>query len=69
MKPIFNEEKEFLEKYLKLKLPDNCWRDGSKIYLNHFDSKPIITFKVDILNNKINIKKRNEINDKNFSLF
>lgn len=69
MKPIFDTEKAFLEKYLKLKLPNNCWRDGSKIYLNHFDDKPIITFKVDILNDKINIKKENKIINKNFILY
>ena len=68
MKPIFDEEKRFLEKYLKIELPNNCWRNGSKIYLNHFDDKPIITFKVDTLNNEIYIKKENKINNKNFIL-
>jgi len=54
MKPIFNEEKIFLEKRLGVKIPNNCWRDGSKIYLN-IDTKPaIITFKVE--NNKMHLK-------------
>ena len=34
MKPIFEDEKIFLEENLGVKLPNNCWRDGKKIYLN-----------------------------------
>ena len=54
MKPIFEEEREFLKSY-GVEIPKYCWRDGSKIYLNANDKIPIITFKVDELNNKINI--------------
>lgn len=60
MKPIFRKEKEFLEKKLKMNLPNYCWRDGSKLFLNHFDKKPFLTFKVDLLNNSINVKKYEE---------
>ena len=34
MKPIFKEEKEFLERKLNVEIPVNSWRKGSKIYLN-----------------------------------
>jgi phosphoadenosine phosphosulfate reductase len=57
MKPIFKEEKKFIEERTGLKLPNYCWRDGSKIYLNHDDTFPVITFQVIELLNKINIKK------------
>lgn len=56
MKPIFEQELDFLKSY-GVEIPKNCWRDGSKIYLNHNDPFPIMTFKIDALNNKINIKK------------
>lgn len=46
MKPIFDKEKILLEKCLEVKLPDNLWRDGSKIYINH-NSKCVIEFKVE----------------------
>lgn len=65
MKPIFEEEREFLNKRLNVYIPKNCWRSGNKIYLNHFDEKPVITFKVDSLNNKLIINK-NLLNDNNF---
>ena len=68
MKPIFEQEKLFLEGKLGIKLQDNCWRHGSKIYLNHFDEKPFLTFKVDLLNNKIHIKKYEELIHKNYTL-
>lgn len=55
MKPIFNEEKIFFEKRTGIQLPEYCWRDGSKIYLNCNDTKPLLTFKVE--ERKININK------------
>ena len=59
MKPIFKEEKDFLERNLSIELPNNCWRSGSKIYLN-IDTKPaLIEFKVDM--GKMYIKKNNII--------
>lgn len=57
MKPIFKEEIEFLNKQLKINLPKYCWRNGNKIYLNHFDKKPFLTFNVDLINSNMNIKK------------
>ena len=30
MKPIFKEEKEFLERKLNVEIPVNSWRNGSK---------------------------------------
>lgn len=64
MKPIFEEERMFLKEY-GIEVPEHCWRNGSKIYINHNDEIPIIEFKVDLLNNKINIKKNfiKEINN------
>ena len=46
MKPIFKEEREFLETKLGIDLPDGCWRSTTKIYLNHFDENPFLTFEV-----------------------
>ena len=58
MKPIFERERVFLEEYLKVEIPANCWRNGMKIYKNHFSEKPIITFTVDPLKeNKLILKK------------
>lgn len=68
MKPIFKEEKEFLETKLGIDLPDGCWRSTTKIYLNHFDEKPFLTFKVIPLENKLVIKKYTEPTHKNYSL-
>ena len=62
MKPIFKEERDFLEKKLNIKIPMNSWRNGSKIYLNHFDKKPFLTYKVDLLNDSLIIKKYDEPN-------
>ena len=59
MKPIFKEEKEFLETKLGIDLPDGCWRSTTKIYLNHFDEKPFLTFKVIPLENKLVINQQN----------
>ena len=53
-KPIFNEERDFLKEY-GIDIPEYCWRDGSKIYLNSDDLFPIIKFKVDEMTNKIKI--------------
>lgn len=55
MKPIFKKEKEFLERNLGIELPMDCWRHGSKIYLNGDKDTVIIEFKVE--NQKIKIKK------------
>ena len=32
MKPIFKEERDFLERKLNVEIPVNSWRNGSKIY-------------------------------------
>ena len=58
MKPIFNKELQFLQEY-GIEIPMNCWRDGSKIYLNSSDLFPIIKFKVDEMTNKIKIIQNN----------
>ena len=42
-KPIFKEEKEFIESKLNLKLPDNCWIDGGyKIYMVRYILKSAV---------------------------
>lgn len=58
MKPIFNEEKKFLEERLELELPSECWRDGKKIYLNADKDTLIIQFQID---KKKLIVKKNKI--------
>ena len=59
MKPIFKEEKEFLEEKLNIKLPSNLWRDGSKIYVNSDKNDLVLSFKAEL--NKIKISKNNLI--------
>lgn len=46
-KPIFEEERQFLQDKLKIKLPTDCWRQSSKIYLDFTQTKPYIEFKVE----------------------
>lgn len=69
MKPIFQEELDFLQDLLNIKLPKYCWRKNTKIYLNPYDKKPILTFEVK--NGKIEIKKNNlnQIRLKNIKSF
>lgn len=47
MKPIFDTEKKFLESKLNIQLPDNCWRDGSKIFLNSDKQDLVLQFKAE----------------------
>lgn len=68
MKPIFEEELKYLNWKLGIDLPENCWRSGSKIYLNHFDKKPFLTFKVDLINYDIIVKKYEKPVHKNYTL-
>ena len=56
MKPIFEQELQFLKHY-GVDIPKNCWRDGTKIYLNAYDPFPIIKIKIDNKNDKIIIFK------------
>jgi phosphoadenosine phosphosulfate reductase len=57
LKPIFKEEREFLEEQLGIKLPDYCWRNGMSIYLNSNTKPAIIRFT--IKDNKLKIKTNN----------
>lgn len=68
-KPIFEEERLlFLEK-TGIDLPTDCWRNGSKIYLDFTQDKPILQFRVEskeivITKNNINgIKKGKTVVD------
>lgn len=54
-KPIFEEERQFFREKTGIDLPTECWRNGSKIYLDFTSPKPLIEFKVE--NGKINITK------------
>lgn len=64
MKPIFKLEKNFLERHLGIELPQNCWRDGSKIYLN-IDTRPaIIEFKAELGQIKLKKNRILEIKEK-----
>ena len=57
MKPMFEEEINFFEKYTGVRVPDYSWRDGGSIYLNNRDEFPILKFKVE--NEEIIITKNN----------
>lgn len=54
IKPIFKEEREFLLQR-GIDIPENCWRDGKKIYLNADTDTLIIQFKIE--HKQIIIKK------------
>ena len=45
-KPIFEEERLFLNERLGIDLPTDCWRDSKKIYLDCTCDKPIYEFKL-----------------------
>lgn len=47
MKPIFKEEKLFLERKLGIELPEQCWRKGQAILLNGDIKTLILKFKVE----------------------
>ena len=69
MKPIFDKEKKFLEENLNIEIPDNYWRNGMKIYKNHFSKSPVITFSVDLLaEKKLLLKKHVDNEEKNYTL-
>lgn len=58
-KPIFEEERLFFKQKTNINLPTECWRKGSKIYLDFTQEKPLIEFKVEnkeikIIKNRIN---------------
>lgn len=46
MKPIFEQERQFFYKKTKILLPENCWRNGTKIYLDCTSGLPVYTFKI-----------------------
>jgi len=58
-KPIFEEERLFFKQKTNINLPTECWRKGSKIYLDFTQEKSLIEFKVE--NKEIKITK-NRIN-------
>ena len=69
MKPIFDKEKKFLEENLNIEIPNNYWRNGTKIYKNHFSKSPVITFSVDLLaEKKLLLKKHVDNEEKNYTL-
>lgn len=45
-KPMFEEERLFFKEKTGIDLPSDCWRNGSKIYLDFTCKKPLLTFKV-----------------------
>mgnify|MGYP001168582406 CR=1 FL=1 len=45
-KPIFEEERLFFKEKTGIDLPTDCWRSGSKIYLDFTQNKALIEFKV-----------------------
>lgn len=46
MKPIFEQERQFFYKNTNIMLPQDCWRKGTKIYLDCTCKIPIYAFKV-----------------------
>ena len=56
-KPIFEEERQFLMQQGIVNLPQECWRNGSKIYLDPTCFKPLYEFKVQ--GGKLNVVKDN----------
>lgn len=56
-KPIFEEERQFFKDKTGIDLPTDCWRNGSKIYLDFNQPKPYLQFKVE--DKKIKITKDN----------
>lgn len=60
MKPIFEEERQFFLEKTGIELPTDCWRDGSKIYLDPYCEKPLYRFKVENKNIFI-VKDNNEL--------
>lgn len=57
MKPIFEQERKFFKEKTGINLPTDCWRNGQKIYLDIYCSKPLYQFKVE--NKEIKITKNN----------
>lgn len=57
MKPIFEEERQFLNKRLGVNLPKGCWKKHTKIYLDMTCKKPLYTFRVK--DGNIELKKDN----------
>ena len=45
-KPIFEEERLFFKEKTGIEVPTECWRNGSKIYLDFTQTKALIEFKV-----------------------
>ena len=45
-KPMFEEERLFFKEKTGIDLPTECWRNGSKIYLDFTQPKALIEFKV-----------------------
>ena len=46
MKPIFEEERQFIKKKSGVEIPEGCWRDASKIYLDCTQDEPMYRIKV-----------------------
>lgn len=74
IKPIFKEEKGFLEEQLSIVLPEYCWKDKSYIILNHDSKEKLVHFKVEngilkldcnkilkIEDNKIDVKTKTNV--------
>lgn len=64
MKPIFEEERDFLSELLKIDIPTECWRKAHAIYLDMDLKDPIIRFKVD--NGEAMITKDNRSQFENY---
>lgn len=54
MKPIFEEERQFLKSF-GVNIPENCWKDGSKIYYTPYDTVPAYTLSVN--DNNVLVKR------------
>ena len=54
LKPIFEEERQFLRSF-RIDIPENCWKDGSKIYYTPYDTIPAYTLSVN--DNNVLVKR------------
>lgn len=64
-KPIFEEERLFFKEKTGIDLPTDCWRSGSKIYLDFTQNKALIEFKVVEKEIKITKNRTNGYKEKN----
>lgn len=56
-KPIFEEERLLLKLFTGIDIPTDCWRHGTKIYLDSTCDKPIYNIKLEESKSKVLTKE------------